>query len=96
MVEAEIVDDQVMFEYLSIMFFSFVLLKGCPFPFLDWKHGLCSYFRSTQFWSSNKKKLKMQIPLIGFDTLIGSGFEIDELEDDLGRRKFVSQFHFQS
>ncbi|KAG6761897.1 hypothetical protein POTOM_035136 [Populus tomentosa] len=26
-----------------------------------------------------------QIPSIGLDTLIGSGFEIDELEDDLGR-----------
>jgi hypothetical protein len=43
-----------------------------------------------------KKKKKMQIPSIGFDTLIGSGFEIDELEDDLGRRKFLSQFHFLS
>jgi hypothetical protein len=53
-------------------------------------------YTSTQFWSSNKKKKKMQIPSIGFDTLIGSGFEIDELEDDLGRRKFLSQFHFLS
>lgn len=41
-------------------------------------------------------KKKTQIPSIGFDTLIGNGFEIDELEDDLGRRKFLSQFRFPS
>lgn len=48
-VEAEIVDGQVMFEYLSIIFFSFVRLKAFPFPFLDLKHSLCSYFRLLSF-----------------------------------------------